>query len=101
MDRFYVWGLAVDPADPDLWYVSAAPGPDRAHGGRDSQGRLFRKRPGGWEPISDVVADMPYALRSPEPGVLVVGTRSGEIRTLAGDTWRTLDVRLPGILALA
>jgi photosystem II stability/assembly factor-like uncharacterized protein len=101
MDRFYVWGLAVDPADPDLWYVSAAPGPDRAHGGRDSQGRLFRKRPGGWEPISDVVADMPYALRSPEPSVLVVGTRSGEIRTLAGDTWRTLDVRLPGILALA
>ena len=23
MDRHYVWGLAIDPADPDLWYVSA------------------------------------------------------------------------------
>jgi photosystem II stability/assembly factor-like uncharacterized protein len=100
MDRFYVWGLAVDPADPDLWYVSAAPGPDRAHGGRDAQGRLFRRRD-RWEPISDVVADMPYALAAPEPGTLVVGTRAGEIRTLTGDTWRTLDVRVPGILALA
>src|SRR5581483_8793225 len=75
MDRFYVWGLAVDPADPDLWYVSAAPGPDRAHGVGDSQGRLFRKRGDApWEPISDVVADMPYALGSPEPDTLVVGT---------------------------
>ena len=104
MDRFYTWGLAVDPADPDVWYVSAAPGPDRAHGGGDSQGRLFRKlRRDGWEPIGDVVSDMPYALAAPEPGTLVVGTRSGEIRVShdAGQTWRTLDARVPGILQLA
>ncbi|MGH3023921.1 MAG: WD40/YVTN/BNR-like repeat-containing protein, partial [Gaiellaceae bacterium] len=24
-DRHYTWALAVDPADPDRWYVSAAP----------------------------------------------------------------------------
>ena len=103
MDRFYVWGLAVDPADPDLWYVSAAPGPDRAHGGGDAQGRLFRKRKdNGWEPISDVVADMPYALSAPEPETVVIGTRSGEIRVSrdGGDTWRVLDARVPGILGM-
>ena len=26
-DRHYTWALAVDPADPDCWFVSAAPGP--------------------------------------------------------------------------
>lgn len=104
MDRTYTWGLAVDPADPELWYVSAAPGPDRAHGGGDAQGRLYRKRRGGgWEALGDVASDMPYALSAPAPGVLVVGTRSGTIRVSddAGDTWRTLAARVPGILALA
>jgi len=102
MDRFYVWGLAVDPADPDLWYVSAAPGPDRAHGGGDSQGRLFRRASSGWEPISEVVADMPYALAAPEPGTIVVGTRAGELRVSkdAGETWRVLEARVPGILGM-
>lgn len=104
MDRFYTWGLAVDPDDPDLWYVSAAPGPDRAHGGGDSQGRLFRKHGNqAWEPISDVVADMPYALKAPAAGTLVVGMRSGEIRVSsdAGDTWHPLGPKVPGILSLA
>jgi photosystem II stability/assembly factor-like uncharacterized protein len=106
MDRFYTWGLAVDPVDADLWYVSAAPGPDRAHGGGDSQGRLYRRRNGThWEPIlsADPIADMPYALAAPAPDTLVAGMRSGEIRvsTDAGDTWRTLDANVPGILALA
>ena len=28
-DRGYCWALAVDPGDPDRWYVSAASGPER------------------------------------------------------------------------
>jgi photosystem II stability/assembly factor-like uncharacterized protein len=109
MDRTYTWGLAVDPSDPDLWYVSAAPDPFKAHGDGDAQGRLFRKRgdelwaalapTGSTEPLSV----MPYALAAPEPGVLVVGMRKGQILKSdnAGDTWRALDVSLSGILALA
>src|SRR5215218_10153408 len=31
LERQYTWGLAVDPDDPDRWYVSAAAGPGRAH----------------------------------------------------------------------
>jgi photosystem II stability/assembly factor-like uncharacterized protein len=104
MDRFYTWGLAVDPGDPDLWFVSAAPGPDRAHGNGDSQGRMYRKRDGAaWEPLGAAQPDMPYALAAPEPGTLVAGLRSGEIRVSedAGDNWRTLDAKLPGILAIS
>ncbi len=109
MDRTYTWGLAVDPDDPDLWYVSAAPDPFLAHGDGDAQGRLFRKRGGkSWTALAptgstEPLSVMPYALASPEPGVLVVGMRKGQILFSddAGDTWRMLDARLSGILALA
>lgn len=109
MDRYYVWGLAVDPDDPDLWYVSAAPGPDRAHGGDDAQARLYRRHGDGpWEPLSfdgstDPLARMPYALAAPAPGRLVVGLRDGTVLGSddAGETWRPLAAKLTGLLALA
>src|SRR5204862_8213333 len=41
-DLRYCWAVAVDPADPDRWYVSAASGPGAAHRGEDSRGRLYR-----------------------------------------------------------
>jgi hypothetical protein len=31
-DRHYTWSVAVDPDDPELWYVSASTGPYAAHG---------------------------------------------------------------------
>ncbi|MDQ2742234.1 MAG: glycosyl hydrolase, partial [Chloroflexota bacterium] len=31
LTRRYVWGLALDPGDPDVMVVSAAPGPTEAH----------------------------------------------------------------------
>jgi hypothetical protein len=43
--RHYVWALAVDPADPDTWYVSASPSPGHAHhrpGEADSV--IYRRR---------------------------------------------------------
>ena len=33
-DRNYAWSVAVDPDDPELWYVSASTGPYAAHGPR-------------------------------------------------------------------
>ena len=36
-DRHYTWSVAVDPEDPDLWYVSASTGPFAAHGRGDPQ----------------------------------------------------------------
>src|SRR5919199_36933 len=53
MDRHYVWGLAVDPPDPHLWYVSASYGPRQAHGNHgDAQGVIYRKRGDApWQPL--------------------------------------------------
>jgi photosystem II stability/assembly factor-like uncharacterized protein len=109
MDRTYTWGLAVDPDDPDLWYVSAAPDPFLAHGDGDSEARLYRKRgEEAWNPLaptgqSGTLSVMPYALASPEPGTLVVGMRKGQILMSddAGETWRDLGAKIPGILGLA
>jgi photosystem II stability/assembly factor-like uncharacterized protein len=114
MDRGYTWGLAVDPADPDLWYVSAAPDPFLAHGEGDSQARLFRKRGSSpWEPleldghggVATTIETMPYALVVPRtaPGTLVCGLRDGTILLSedAGEEWRTITTDVPGILALA
>lgn len=115
MDRSYTWGLAVDPSNPDLWYVSAAPDPFHAHGeDGDAQARLFRKRgTEAWEPlrldglggVDATLARMPYSLVAPRgaPGTLVCGLRDGTILSSddEGDSWQTLDAELPGLLALA
>jgi photosystem II stability/assembly factor-like uncharacterized protein len=105
-DRNYVWALAVDPVDPDTWFVSAAPGPFHAHGDRPAEAELYRWRGGGpWyalTPRSDV---MPYALAAANGG-LFAAYRNGRIAVSsdAGDTWRSLELsgdRIPAILAIA
>ena len=126
MDRHYAWGLAVDPADPNLWYVSASFGAHLAHSQkRHSQGVLFRMRGTGlWEPLGtpDGAAtstdgpgaplqmpnvDMPYTLLTlpDRPNTLVVGLRSGTLLVSddAGDSFHSipLDRPIPGLLALS
>jgi photosystem II stability/assembly factor-like uncharacterized protein len=113
-DRHYVWGLAVDPVDPDLWYVSAAHGSGAAHRNNGQAGALiYRQR--GEEPWQALGGDgtglphplpyMPYALLTlrDRPGTLLAGMQHGELWLSedAGDTWRQLDVRLPALLALS
>ena len=85
LDRRYAWATAVDPADPDLWYVSVSRGPSAAHGNGDGEARLVRSIGGGsWSAIDDwgdapALRSMPYALTTlPEqPHALVVGLRRG------------------------
>ena len=109
MGLHYVWGLAVDPEDPGLWYVSAAPGPGQAHASGRAGAHLYRKegdapwRRLGGNGLSDVFDDMPYALVSPRADELVVGFRSGRIAysTDRGESWAMLDVELPGIVSMA
>lgn len=114
MDRHYVWALAVDPADPDLWYVSASHGPRQAHG-RDgnAQAVLYRKHDDApWEPLGGdesglprPLATMPYALLTlrDRPGVVVAGLQDGELLLSAdaGAHWRRLELKFPGLLALS
>jgi photosystem II stability/assembly factor-like uncharacterized protein len=113
-DRHYVWGLTVDPLDPDLWYVSAERGAREAHR-NDGQAaaHLYRRRGAApWQRLggdgSGLPASlpyMPYALLTlrDRPGSLLAGLQHGEVwlSENAGDTWRRLDLRLPALLALS
>jgi photosystem II stability/assembly factor-like uncharacterized protein len=110
LDRHYAWAQAIDPDDPDLWYVSVSRSPFAAHGNGDGQAHLWRSHGDGWAAIDDwgdspELRRMPYALAT-VPGQanrLLVGLRSGTLLLTddRGDTWSPLPVRLPGVLALA
>jgi photosystem II stability/assembly factor-like uncharacterized protein len=110
-DRHYTWSVAVDPDDAELWYVSASTGPYAAHGRRDPQARIYRRRAGeNWRPLSDGLPEplpaMPYALVAPAGGRLFAGLADGQIwqSTDRGDSWSACEVRgeaLRAVLALA
>jgi photosystem II stability/assembly factor-like uncharacterized protein len=92
MDRWYVWGLAVDSEDPTLVYASAASGPGRAHGAGFSDAAIYRRRAGGrWEAVLEGLREFPYALRAdPEtPGALYAGFGDGTVLRSAdaGANW--------------
>ncbi|HEX7090303.1 MAG TPA: hypothetical protein VF192_09205 [Longimicrobiales bacterium] len=109
-DRHYTWALAVDPDDPDTWYVSASTGPRAAHRGADAQAYLYRWRAAGpWERLGgglpEPLDSMPYALLA-LPGRLFAGLADGRIYVSrdGGGTWALVEVegeRLAGIRALA
>jgi photosystem II stability/assembly factor-like uncharacterized protein len=114
MDRHYTWGIAVDAADPDLWYVSASLGPREAHGRNgNAQAVLYRKRgTASWEALGGNGAAlqrphpfMPYALLAPrgQANVLIAGLHTGDLLITedAGDTWRLVSTGLDSVLALS
>jgi photosystem II stability/assembly factor-like uncharacterized protein len=81
-DRHYTWSVTVDPVDPELWYVSASTGPFAAHGRRDPQARIYRRRNGAWDAVEGGLPSplqaMPYALVA-EEGRVFAGLANGEI----------------------
>jgi hypothetical protein len=100
-DLPYCWALAVDPVDPDRWYVSAASGPGAAHRGDRARGRLYRWA-GSWQPL-DLPSDaMPYALVASD-GELLAGMSDGRLLRSddGGDGWRELGVEVGSIVAMA
>jgi photosystem II stability/assembly factor-like uncharacterized protein len=107
-DRHYTWALAVDPADPDCWFVSAAPGPFHAHGSRPAEAALYRWRGDGpWEELDlglpRPLQTMPYALATTEDG-LVAALRDGRLLLSddQGDTWGPLEAEgLTKVVAMA
>jgi photosystem II stability/assembly factor-like uncharacterized protein len=110
MDRHYGWAQAIDPADPDLWYVSISRSPFAAHGDGDGQSRLLRSRGNGWTDIdtwekSAQLRRMPYALATfpGQPNRLLAGLRGGSLLLSddAGDSWTQLDLALEGVIDLA
>jgi photosystem II stability/assembly factor-like uncharacterized protein len=109
LDRHYAWAQAIDPADPDLWYVAVSRSPVAAHGEGDGQAHLWRSRGNGWVAIdnwgqSAELRRMPYTLTvlPGQPGTLLVGLRGGTVLLSddAGDSWTNLGPQLDDIISL-
>ncbi|MBN2204751.1 MAG: hypothetical protein JW767_07000 [Thermoleophilia bacterium] len=93
----YGWAAAGDGEDPELKFLSVAPGVRAAHGAR-RHGFVVRSRGDEpWRPVLEAQA-MPYALIA-EEGRLYAGLSDGSVldTTDYGATWHTLPFRLPAI----
>jgi hypothetical protein len=108
-DRHYTWSVAVDPDDPEDWYVSASTGPFAAHGRGDAQARIYRSAGGPWRPLGgglpEPLTSMPYALVAAD-GRLFAGLADGQLWESRdkGDHWSRCTLegdRLERIVALA
>ena len=102
-DRDYTWALAVHPDDPDAWFVSAAPGPFKAHGSGAAGSVIYRWRGGGpWEAVAGPFDSHVYALAMAD-GRLVAGQGDGRLLESAdgGDSWSELGERVTRVTALA
>jgi photosystem II stability/assembly factor-like uncharacterized protein len=98
-DRHYTWSVAVDPDDPQLWYLSASTGPYAAHGRHDPQACIYRHRAGEpWRALADGLPDplpaMPYALVAADDH-LFAGLADGQIWESGdrGDSWRACTLQ--------
>jgi photosystem II stability/assembly factor-like uncharacterized protein len=108
-DRHYTWSVAVDPEEPDLWYVSASTSPFKAHGRGDPEARVYRRANRAWQALAGGLPDplpaMPYALVA-DDGRLLAALANGELWESAdrGDTWHRSGLRgapLAHVVALA
>jgi hypothetical protein len=102
----YCWALAVDPDDPDRWYVSAAHGPRQAHGGGPAGAGLYRwEGAGPWERIEEglpqPIDSMPYGLVA-SPDRLFAALADGRFFSSAdrGDSWEELPVQTGPVVAM-
>jgi photosystem II stability/assembly factor-like uncharacterized protein len=100
LDRHYTWAVAVDPDDPECWFVSASTGPFAAHDRRrDPEARLLRRRDrAAWQALDGGLPNplpaMPYALVAVE-GRLFAGLADGQLWESRdrGDTWSAVSLR--------
>jgi photosystem II stability/assembly factor-like uncharacterized protein len=96
-DRHYTWALAVEPDDPDAWYVSASTGPFAAHGGADPQAHIYAWRGSAWHVLAGGLPEpmpaMPYALVATQ-GRLFAGLADGQVweSTDRGESWHACAV---------
>jgi photosystem II stability/assembly factor-like uncharacterized protein len=97
-ERHYTWALAVDPVDPDRWYLSAAPGPMQAHRDGPADAHIYRwQGQGPWERLTNGLPDpldsMPYALAAADEAVYAALLDGRLYRSSdRGDTWAPLEI---------
>ena len=98
----YLWGLAVDPADPDALVVTAAPGPRQAHY-EPAESVVYCRATGG--PWRETRAGLPaptgrhvalVAAHPAEPGVFFLAWEAELYRSAdGGRSWGQLGVEWP------
>jgi hypothetical protein len=99
----YLWGLAVDPGNPQTMVVSASPGPGAAHNDQYAQAMLYRRSNGGpWQPLQQGLpaaqGTRAYVLATQQrkPGVFYAATRRDIYRSAdAGASWEQLPIAWP------
>lgn len=102
LDRHYGWAVAADPAQPEVFYLSASPGPSKAHSENNAQAGIFRHEGGQWRRLSGGLPQplnhMPYALITDpsQPGHIYAGLSNGDVWHSAnhGDHWQQLPFNL-------
>lgn len=105
LDRHYGWACAADPAEPNVWYVSASPGASKAHSENNAQAYIFRWTDEGWQRLAGGLPEpldyMPYALLTypVAPGHVYAGLSNGDVWHSAdyGESWRQLPFNLRAI----
>ncbi|MBV9005490.1 MAG: hypothetical protein JO181_12585 [Solirubrobacterales bacterium] len=88
MAHHYLWGLAVDPADPDAMVMSGANCPTALHSPMVGESFIYRRTGNGWVPCGDGLADPRgtieplLASSSGEPGTFYALTNKGIFRSV-------------------
>ncbi|HEX6383029.1 MAG TPA: glycosyl hydrolase [Anaerolineae bacterium] len=104
LQHHYLYGLAVDPVNPDTVLVSAASGANQAHNARAAESLIYRKTAGEkWQPVHDGLPEARgmtisiLAANTTEPGTFYAANNHGLFRSAdAGLTWEQLDVAWSG-----
>lgn len=99
----YLWGLAVDPAEPGLVVLSASPGARSAHDNSQAEALLHRRKgEGAWEPLRSGLPAAKgtrafmLATNKAEPGVFYAATRQELYRsTDQGVNWQRQQIDWP------
>ena len=104
LNLHYLWGLAVDPADPGRAVVSAARGPREAHDPAGARSEIYhRDRAGGpWQkateglPAAEGLVAAILAANEAESGVFYALANGGLYRSPDGGIrWESLEVAWP------
>jgi photosystem II stability/assembly factor-like uncharacterized protein len=104
IERHYLYGLAVDPGDPDTVVVSAADSPFTAHDPELADSTIYRSSGRGpWREVREGLPEPKGTLRAllaanaEEPGVFYAASNRGLFRSAdGGASWEPLLAPLPG-----
>ena len=104
MRHSYLYGLAVDPGDPQVVIVSASVGPSKAYSIENAESFVYRRNEDGkkWEAVSNGLprpSETTITLLAANPrakGEFFAANNHGLfISTDSGVSWRKLDIQWP------